>query len=60
MSDSKDSENEALDPLEPLKREPKTTRSIIEKVLKLENERLNQQRPHLNEDVVRIIKEEIR
>jgi hypothetical protein len=46
--------------LEPLRREPEHVRSIIKRVLKLEQERLYQRMPHLNDDVVRIIKEEVK
>jgi hypothetical protein len=35
-------------------------RNIIKRVLKLEQERLYQRMPHLNDDVVRIIKEEVK
>ena len=45
------------DPMEPLRREPSEVRSIIERVLRLEAERLFQERPHLNDDIVRVIKE---
>ncbi len=46
--------------LEPLRRDPECVRTIIKQVLQLEQERLYQQKPHLNDDVVRIIKEEVR
>lgn len=45
------------DPMEPLRREPAEVRNIIERVLKLEAERLFQERPHINDDILRIIKE---
>jgi hypothetical protein len=47
------------DPMEPLRREPSEIRNIIERVLKLEAERLYQERPHINDDVLRIIKEAV-
>jgi hypothetical protein len=47
------------DPMEPLRREPIEIRNIIERVLKLEAERLYQERPHINDDVLRIIKEAV-
>jgi len=47
------------DPMEPLRREPIEVRSIIERVLRLEAERLFQERPHLNDDILRIIKEAV-
>lgn len=49
-----------IDPLEPLKRAPEEYKTIIKKILELESERLYQRQPHLNDDVVRIIKEVIR
>ena len=60
MGDPENPEGDVPDALEPLKRDPEATRDIIKRVLKLEHERLNQQRPHLNEDVIRIIKEEVK
>lgn len=50
---------EEKNPVEPLKREPKEIREIIARVLKLEGERLYQKQPHVNEDIIKIIKEEI-
>lgn len=47
------------DPMEPLRREPSEIRNIIERVLKLEAERLYLERPHINDDVLRIIKEAV-
>lgn len=47
------------DPMEPLRREPSEVRNIIERVLKLEAERLYLERPHINDDVLRIIKETV-
>jgi hypothetical protein len=52
--------DENINPLEPLEREPSEYRNVIKRVLKLESERLYQRSPHLNEDVLRIIKEEIK
>ena len=49
-----------IDPLEPLKRDPEEYRIIIKKLLELESERLYQRQPHLNDDIIRIIKEVIR
>lgn len=45
------------DPMEPLRREPSEVRNIIERVLRLEAERLFQERPHVNDDILRIVKE---
>ncbi|MDE2627329.1 MAG: hypothetical protein KGL99_09285 [Burkholderiales bacterium] len=47
------------DPMEPLRREPSEVRNIIQRVLKLEAERLFQERPHINDDILRIIKETV-
>jgi hypothetical protein len=55
-----DKMSEEKNPVEPLKREPKEIREIITRVLKLEGERLYQKQPHVNEDIIKIIKEEIR
>jgi hypothetical protein len=52
--------NNEIDPLEPLKRGPEEYKTIIKLVLALESERLYQRQPHLNDDVIRIIKESIR
>ena len=45
------------DPMEPLRREPSEVRNIIERMLRLEAERLFQERPHVNDDILRIVKE---
>ena len=45
------------DPMEPLRREPESVRKVIEKVLILESERLYQEKPHINDDILRIVKE---
>jgi hypothetical protein len=50
---------DSQDPIEPLMREPSEVRSIIQRVLKLEAERLFQERPHINDDILRIIKEAV-
>lgn len=50
-------EEKAIDPMEPLRRDPAEVRGIITRVLKLEAERLYQERPHINDDILRIIKE---
>lgn len=49
-----------LDPLEPLKREPEEIRKIVYAVLELEQSYLNLQRPHINDDVIAIVKREIK
>lgn len=52
-------EEKAIDPMEPLKRDPVEVRDIITRVLTLEAERLYLERPHINDDILRIIKEVI-
>ncbi len=49
-----------IDPLEPLKRDPDEYKTIIKKILELESARLYQRQPHLNDDIIQIIKEVIR
>ena len=60
MSSSEQQDGNIHYALEPLRRDPEFVRTIIKRVLQLEQERLYQQKPHLNDDVVRIIKEGIR
>jgi len=60
MSDVVAKEDGPLDAFEPLKTGPEHIRKIIEKVLVLEQERLYQKAPHLNDDVLRVIKEEVK
>ncbi len=48
------------DPMEPLKRGPEEIKELLKQVLKLEAERLYMERPHINEDVLRIVKEVIK
>lgn len=50
-------EEKTIDPMEPLRRDPADVRGIITRVLKLEAERLYLERPHINDDILRIIKE---
>ncbi|WP_207002072.1 hypothetical protein [Trinickia mobilis] len=45
------------DPMEPLTRDPKDVREIIAQVLTIEAERLYQEKPHINDDIIKIIKE---
>jgi hypothetical protein len=59
MSDKSPSDDKTPDAFEPLKGGSPEVQRIIKKVLKLEDELLHQRQPHLNEDVLRIIKEEI-
>lgn len=60
MPERNEPERQALDALQPLKEAPEEIRKIIERVLRLEQERLYQKLPKLNDDVLRVIKEEIR
>jgi hypothetical protein len=60
MPDRETAEVKGIDALEPLRRDPEYIRNIIKRVLKLEQERLYQRQPHLNDDVIRIIKEEVK
>lgn len=59
MPDNNERENQPLDAFAPLKDGPEAIRNIIARVLKLEQELLYQKKPKLNEDVLRVIKEEI-
>jgi hypothetical protein len=60
MSENTPGDDKALDAFEPLKTgDPEIVR-IIARVLTLEKERLYMRQPHLNDDVLRIIKEEIK
>lgn len=60
MSEQTEAESKALDPLQPLKEGPEPIRNIIGRILKLEQERLYQRAPRLNDDVLRVIREEIK
>ena len=60
MPDNNELESQPLDAFQPLRDGPESVRNIIERVLKLEQERLYQRVPRLNDDVLRVIKEEIR
>ena len=60
MSAAIQTEDGTLDALEPLMRGPEPIRAIIKSVLTLEQERLYQRRPHLNEDILRVIKEQVK
>ena len=59
MSEPNDADNQDLNAFGPLKDGPDHIRRIIEKILSLEQERLYQRAPRLNDDVIRIIKEEV-
>ncbi len=60
MSERPHSESQEIDALAPLRKDPGEIRNIIKRILKLEQERLYQRQPHLNDDVTRIIKEEVK
>jgi hypothetical protein len=53
-------EEKPADAFEPLRTAEQQIKRIIERVLKLESERLYQKAPHLNDDVLRIVKEEVK
>ena len=53
-------DDKALDAFEPMKTGDPEIVKIIARVLTLEKERLYQRAPHLNDDVLRIIKDEIK
>jgi hypothetical protein len=53
-------ENSKSDPLEPIKTAPAEVGNVIKKVLKLEHEHLYQDRPRVNDDILRIIKDEVK
>ena len=53
-------ENISENPMEPLLREPKEIKELIAKVLRLEAEKLYLDRPHINDDILRIVKEVIK
>lgn len=53
-------QDKEVDPLEPLKRGPEEYKTIVKKILELESERLYQRQPHLNDDIIQIIKGVIR
>lgn len=44
------------DPLEPIKSASREVQQIIKEVLKLESEKLYQKKPHINADIINIIK----
>ena len=52
--------DEPINPLQPINTAPEQVRNILKKVLQLEKERLYDNRPRLIEDVVTIIKLEVR
>lgn len=51
---------EPINPLQPIHSAPPAVRNVLKKVLQLEKERLYDDRPRLIEDVVSIIKQELR
>lgn len=59
MPDVTSHDEPSLDAFQPLKEAPPDVRKIIEGVLQLEQERLFQRTPRLNEEVLKLIKEEV-
>jgi len=53
------SDNPAKDPLEPFSSAPDNVKKIMKRILELETEKLYEQRPRINSDIINIIKEEI-
>ena len=47
-------------PMEPMNSASNEVKTIIREVLRLEAEKLYQKKPHINADVVRIIKEAVK
>ena len=45
--------------LQPLNEAPPAIKKIIERVLKLEHEKIYEMRPRLNADIIKIVKEEV-
>ncbi len=60
MSEPNVVESQALDAFKPLREGPEAVRRIIEHVLKLEQEHLFQRAPRLIDDVVKVIREEVK
>jgi hypothetical protein len=59
MPENNEPEHQPLDAFQPLREAPPEVRRIIEQVLRLEQERLYQRAPRLNDDVLRVIKEAV-
>jgi hypothetical protein len=55
-----EAKQEKKDVLEPLNNASPEIQRIIKRVYKLEKDKLYQQRPHINADIISIIKEEIK
>lgn len=49
-----------VDPTDPIRNSPEEIRRIIMQVLQLEKDRLYEEKPKLNSDILDIIKKEIR
>ena len=52
--------DEKIDPMEPIKSATPEVASVIKKVLKLEHDHLYQDRPRISDDILKIIKNEIK
>ncbi len=55
-----ETENSKSNPLEPIMTAPSDVQSVIKKILKLEHEHLYQDRPRVSDDILRIIKDEVK
>lgn len=53
------SDSPRRDPLAPINEAPEHVRRIIQEVLKLERDRLYQQRPHIIDDITRMVKDAV-
>jgi len=51
---------ENIDPMEPINSAVPEVKSVIKKVLKLEHDHLYQERPRISDDILKIIKNEIK
>ena len=49
-----------MDPQEPYKNAPPEVQKIVKRVLQLEKEWLHMDRPHIHDDVVAAVKEEVK
>ncbi len=47
-------------PFDPISSAPEEIKNLIIKILKLENERLYEERPRLRDEIMQIVKEEIK
>jgi|GEM_PF-3581541 len=52
-------ENKKESPLDPINNAPSEITKIIKRILRLEKDKLSQKKPHINSDIIKVIKEEI-